>query len=420
MNMLKNRISLGIGLLLVWLYQPASADPYHYVNMLVGNRASGLGGAYLALSDDASGCYYNPAGIAFAPTESLSASVNALSLSNKYYRDALTGADNAAHDWVQVSSSLLPNYFGIIKKFNFGMLGFSYAVPDAINRRQKQHFYGIQSDYTGNWIQNYTMNINDSDKTYLLGPSYAYGYSDALSFGATLYVYYRDMEMIRNQFLSFLNGEHNFINYYDRKSEWGCKPILGVMYEPLEKLAVGMTLSKTFIVSSKTEAQEIRRNTNDTDNFGNTNDIYYAEYESDDTDSFPVSLSFGAAYFYSSRLLFAGDISYFDKADDKESVLNLAIGTEYYITSTLALSAGFYTDNANTPKLSSNSYNQLEHVDIYGMTFSISKFTRSSSISLGVAFAYGKGDANVIEGDTTIFDAELYNATIYVSSSYNY
>ena len=44
----------------------AFADDYHYVNLLVGNRASGLGGAYTALSDDPAGCFYNPAGISFA------------------------------------------------------------------------------------------------------------------------------------------------------------------------------------------------------------------------------------------------------------------------------------------------------------------------------------------------------------------
>ena len=59
------------------------ADDLHYVNMLVGNRAAGLGGAYTAISDDPAGCFYNPAGIAFSPYTSLSASVNAFSTSTK-------------------------------------------------------------------------------------------------------------------------------------------------------------------------------------------------------------------------------------------------------------------------------------------------------------------------------------------------
>ena len=52
------------------------ADDQHYVNVLVGDRSGALGGAYTALADDPSGCYYNPAGLAFAPYQSFSASMN--------------------------------------------------------------------------------------------------------------------------------------------------------------------------------------------------------------------------------------------------------------------------------------------------------------------------------------------------------
>jgi len=41
------------------------ADEFHYNNLLIGDRASGMGGAYTAISDDASGMYYNPAGIVY-------------------------------------------------------------------------------------------------------------------------------------------------------------------------------------------------------------------------------------------------------------------------------------------------------------------------------------------------------------------
>ena len=53
--------------LILFVAPAVFADDLHYVNMLVGNRAAGLGGAYTAISDDPTGCYYNPAGIAFSP-----------------------------------------------------------------------------------------------------------------------------------------------------------------------------------------------------------------------------------------------------------------------------------------------------------------------------------------------------------------
>ncbi len=395
------------------------ADDAHYVNMIVGNRSSGLGGAYTALSDDPSGCYYNPAGIAFAPAESLSASVNAITRSVKTYEDTLTGADDITHDWEQESSSLLPNFFGIIRKFGPGMVGLSYAVPDSINRRQKQRFYNIRSTETDNDIQEYAININDSDKTYLFGPSYAYSLSDSLSVGATLYVYYRDVELIRNQFLTFAQGQHYLINSYESKTDYGVKPTIGVIFEPMDKLAIGFSISKIKIVSSDNETQGIFRNSLSSD-FSDTNTITYSRIENSQKDKFPLTCSFGIGYFFSSKLLISGDMVYSESIDDKKEVMNVSYGIEYYFRDNMALRTGIYTDYANTEEVSSARANQEEHVDIYGLNFSLTRFSRASSITLGFSYGQGKGDAQVVSDSTAMQDVVIRNTTFYMSSSYNY
>ena len=231
------------------------ADDFHYVNMLVGDRAAGLGGAYTAISDDPAGCFYNPAGIAFTPYISLSASANAFSTSVKTYKHAIRDVNGNTLDWEQESSSLLPNFFGMVRKFGSGKLGLSYAVSDSIQRRQKQTFYNIKSIYPDNNIETYTININDNDKTYLFGPSYAYEFSDSFSIGVTLYIYYRDLEIIRTQLLQFEQGQHYLVNYYERKTDWGYKPIIGAIWEPLDKLAIGLSFSKIYVTSSDNQQQ---------------------------------------------------------------------------------------------------------------------------------------------------------------------
>lgn len=42
------------------------ASWFNYNSFLIGERAAGMGGAYTAISNDPSGIYYNPAGVAFS------------------------------------------------------------------------------------------------------------------------------------------------------------------------------------------------------------------------------------------------------------------------------------------------------------------------------------------------------------------
>lgn len=151
----------------------AGADELHYNNILVGDRAAGMGGAYTAISDDPSGLYYNPAGIVFAPGRSFSASVNAFQYSQKKYKDVLGG-----NGWERRSSNLQPNYFGIIQPLGEGKIGFSYAVPDSRLEDQDQTFGGyigcVDTACTDKaTVTNYVINMNDTDYTYNFGPSYA-------------------------------------------------------------------------------------------------------------------------------------------------------------------------------------------------------------------------------------------------------
>ena len=55
------------------------AELFNQRNYLVGERAAMMGGAYTALSEDLSGAFYNPAGIAFTEGALISLSANVYS-----------------------------------------------------------------------------------------------------------------------------------------------------------------------------------------------------------------------------------------------------------------------------------------------------------------------------------------------------
>jgi hypothetical protein len=74
-------------------------------------------------------------------------------------------------------------------------------------------------------------------------------------------------------------------------------------------------------------------------------------------------------------------------------------GSEYYLSKIRAMRGGFYTNHA-TPEISSSNVNQSEHIDLYGLTASLSHFTRNTSVTLGAGYTFGEGQAQIIGNST--------------------
>jgi long-chain fatty acid transport protein len=394
----------------LFIVSPAFADEYHYNNILIGDRASGMGGAYTAISDDASGLYYNPAGIVYSGGGNLSASVNAYHITNTTYKGVLAGK----YDYERQSSALVPNFFGIIQPLGNGVVGFSYAVPDSILENQDQTFYNLSSSVT-----KFVVNFNNKNYTYNFGPSYAMKLSENLSAGITLYVHYKEVEWISNQLINLNTGEYEWINQYYETIERGVRPLLGIIWTPQDKIAIGLSLSQTRVVDSKTTVQAIYK--------GITYDgktVDRSSIESREKRETPLAAAAGIAYFATESLLLSGDFLYYAKTIDpnfgnREATWNLALGTEYYLSENWALRGGIFSNKANTPEIKAGDVNALDHVDLYGGTLSISRFTRQSSISLGGSYSFGSGKAQIL-GNDRIQDMSMQTSTFFLSASYSY
>lgn len=390
-----------------------SADEYHYNNMLIGERAAGMGGAYTAISDDPSGLYYNPAGIVYFTGSSLSASANAFHISSTKYKGVLGGAD-----WERTSSSLLPNFFGIVQPLGKGKIGFSYAVTDSMLEDQDESFTNVPG------FDRYVINFNRHDNTYKFGPSYAVDLGKKLSVGMTLYYHQRDVKWILNQETKS-GANETWNNSYYESYERGVNPVLGIMWTPTDKLSVGLTARKTMIFESATRAQSTSWKTGQTSilNPSGRKDI-----ESDSKREYPLSTTLGIAYFPSNAVLVSGDFSYYEKTKDdfaeREAIWNAALGTEYYFNQSWAIRAGLFSNKANTPDIKSGDIDKEDHVDLYGGSLSMTHFTRQSSITLGGSYSTGSGKAQVVadlDGKARqIQDVELSAATVFLAASYSY
>ncbi len=390
----------------------ALADEFHYNNALIGDRAAGMGGAYTAVSDDAAGLYYNPAGTAYAKGRSLSVSVNAYNYTNTDYRSALGGTD-----WTRTSSTLLPNFFGVVRPLGPGVVGFSYAVPDSIEEDQDQTYGGFPSSIPGVNVNEYVINLNNNDKTYLFGPSYAMEINKSLAVGATLYVHYRARETILNQLVQLSNGQDEWTNQYYQTDETGLRPILGIMWSPADKVSLGLTVSTTYILSSTTEVQGTLKP-------ATSGDVVRSVLKTNDERDMPTTIALGAAWFPSESLIYALDVTYNSSTSDnfqkRESTYNVAAGVEYYPTSNWAVRGGVFTNLAATPKIDASQTGQQEHVDLYGVSASVSRFSAGTSLTAGLTYSQGSGDTQLFSGSTTVVPVDRSSFTLFLSASTTY
>ncbi len=408
----------------------AVADDFHYTNLLVGDRASGMGGAYTAVSDDATGLYYNPAGVAYTTGRNMSASVNAYYDNEKTYKSVIGG-----NGWTRHSSSLLPNYFGVVQPLGKFKVGFSYAVPDSIMEDQSQTFHnlplndpsGLNKNPDGSQatITSYIINFNNESNVYNLGPSVAMELSDNFSVGLTLYYYDKKTIQILNQIIKTSNGGSQLLNGYLHSEQWGFRPILGFMWSPASNVSAGLTVSKVFVEGSSMTSQNSMLQNNIISSgvpSGNITSLPDAPLSSSSSPKYPTQIGVGVAWFPTQSLLFSGDINYYTKVAEQnlEAVTNFAVGTEYYLDRNWALRGGLYTNYANSPTVKTGGVNQDEHIDLYGGTASISHFTRNTVVTLGGGMTYGTGKAQIVGDATAIQTADSRGWMLFLSSSYSY
>jgi hypothetical protein len=411
--------------LLVLTSAPLIADEFHYNNILIGDRAPGFGGAYTAISDDPTGLFYNPAGIVYGGKRNFSASVNSFSMTTTSYRNVLGGQ----YDWVRESSGLVPNFFGVTQPLGDFILGFSYAVTDYVLEDQNQTFQNF-----GQRVATYHIDNNQQDTTNLIGPSAAFAISDSLSIGLTAYFHNRKQDIIFNQWVRYneANGEgYQWSNTYKQTVEYGVMPILGLIWSPIEKVSLGMTLRHTMLLSSTTETKESFVNTINSDNLTKANQINANDAANPIPNTYttprnlPFTVTAGVALFPTNRLILAADLAIHSATSAtlastaREMTINWSLGAEYYMLENWALRAGYYTNNANSKKITSTSVGADDHINLQGVAMSLSRFTRTSSLTLGFNYAWGSGKAQPF-GDNNTFIVDSNNLLIFLSSGYSY
>lgn len=384
----------------------AIADEYHYWNPVVGERSSGMAGAYTAVSDDASGLYYNPAGVVYSTGNNLSASINTFSVTNKKYLGAIGDAS-----WNRRSTLFAPNYFGVIQHAGWGTVGFSYALPDSIQEDQDQDFPSSAAAVR-------RFNFKREDNTYHLGVTLAKEVSDSFSMGGSLYYHMRKNKFISNQYVQKPDGTYVWDNLYFQTEEYGLKPLLGMIYTPKGgKFSLALTATQTTLLGDASFSQETAK----VDYASAASTYSYAS--SDNKRQYPANITLGYAWFPESSFLLAVDASYFTAVTDgifgnRKSIINYRVGAEYYPVQTIAVRGGLFTNFANT-NAADRIARQTEHVDLFGGSISIGYSHKNTLVSIGAIYQFGNGQAQIVDATSTQ-TLEMNSLSVFLGTSYSY
>ncbi|MBN2866852.1 MAG: hypothetical protein JXK16_12655, partial [Thiotrichales bacterium] len=426
---------------------PVWADEYHYKDILVGDRAAGLGGAYTAVADDASGLYYNPAGIVYASAPKISGSVNAYNYKTTEYGDI----NASGHKWTRTSSGMVANYFGATQPLgDNSTVGFSIAIPNYDLEDQSDEFtsFGASAAMENlgyKTIDSQQIDYNNEDSTTLAGLSYATSINKDFSIGLTLYGYMRKKEMTNMQIVRTKNdaGDKQLEDTLYQKvqtQELGIQPRLGIMWAPIPKLSIGMMVQTTFMLSEDPKSRtyirksicensgtsfnqncsiettyydQVTESTLTTDNLADSH--FESPLKTDGKNDLPIETNLGLAYFASDKLMYTADLSYSSETDTYNAVLNAAGGVEYFYNPTWAIRGGLYTNMANTSSKQEKGMNP--YVNLFGTSVSLSRYTKGSNITVGMNYSMGEGHADLNRFTPSIQTISVQSLNLFISTS---
>lgn len=421
------------------------SESFYNINGFLGERDSGMGGAFTAISDDASGMYYNPAGIAFALNDTISTSSFNYNYTQKTFLN-VTGPSQflgSSQNYVRTSKGLNPTFIGVISKLGDYRLGFTIINPVTENFDQ---FNQVSRPAFLSGINDAKIKYNEDNSKYLYGPSIARNITNKLSIGLTVLGFLDKSRINSTTSVSLSNGTYLTNSSFYTRTSYGVLPIFGIQYMPIDKLSFGLSIRKNFNThgSERKIVQDVQGTNLQTDtvNIEDSSNKYYGAYVGT-SNSYPITpvnligrphlngkipepteIRLGTAYYPSSNFLISMDIIHttayksmknLTKADPIKAnfvysaeqhrnlktieTTNYAMGLEYYVMPFLAIRLGAFTNYANTDFFSDNRTLQLLLAEgllkrITGNENSIGRNPESSS---NVVYIQNAGITQILE-----------------------
>lgn len=420
-------------LLISFFFLPglSHAGIYNYQEVLVGEKAAGMGGAFTALADDATATFYNPAGIVQIPFNSVSASANAITVKTR------TGKFFLQDNEKLTSFDFIPTFWGVTASTALGKVGFSIIVPESDNFELHENYSNVNAiGYTWNTARS---DITFESDSYLIGPTYTFYLTPRLSAGVSAFFLYNTFT---ENLYEFWDTTDAFLenSLGSNRSGTGITGKVGLLYKMNDKFRVSMVLRPPSEIEIEAKVRQVAY-------VKEVGDPKVHRGNVEGTTSYsrrlPYSSTVGLAWLPSDRFTLAFDLSYYGPADYTQktidlinfnpetrskniilkNVINGNLGMEYMLTTTIPVRAGIFTDFSSAPEVRDIDAAQPAHLDKYGVTLSSGNMTANSTTIVGIKYSFGQGYGTAKDYDTipVEFRKEAYTQTdivLFISGTY--
>lgn len=422
----------AIGALVLGLTLPvpvAQADEGRFQDYAVGGRAMGLGGAFTAISDDASGIFYNPAGI-------VDVGRARLSLSTSLYGLELHGTTPVEGVAQRLDRGITATDLIIIPSSTGAVIGLGEPLPGG-HRRHAVAFGTLVPSYTSRYVETVLEDRETgaparfrsqlTDRTLHAGVAYAYRPGPWLRVGLALHYVLRTVDAQDDLASPYAPGESERFFHTStrlRATQHSVRAALGVKLRPGPRWSLGLSVTPPSL--GVWRAIELESETVDARDAGATPKLARASARLsgfDATSHLPAKARVGVAfqepgdftvsfdvigYAPSSYVLLrpeeiAGDRAGYDRIPiplrvDRGPLVNAAFGVEKLLSNDIALAAGVFTNLSSADTLVVNAGGllardspRLSNVHMVGASLAVGFFQEHSLHRLGVTGSTGFG-----------------------------
>lgn len=403
----------------------AQAQGANYENVVFGERALGMGGAAIALADEPSAVFYNPAGLARLPYDVLGISVQAYGGTGLFVQDLL----RAGNDTASLDTSMFGAFpTSVAYSIPLGRMGdVRHTLALSIVAPINQGYSFSQTLNAPGAATEMTVAASLEEKELLGGISYALR-AGPVSLGATVFAEYASITL-DNLFVAqgtHTNGDlHSFSR--TRQSSGSQLALTGVAGAHLQlntRWSIGLRARlPNLALQSSSQHTFVETDTIEMGGANSIDHVAVGALRGIMRYPHPLGLGFGVG-FRTRRLLFAFDVKGYLPMDGfavfeaplqaalppartrdwdpnvnapaSKLVVNFAAGAEVFVTEGLSLLFGLHTDASARPSGVAIDTGGASTMSFIGVSTGIRHHSTAGTFTLAVVARQGTGAVDSI------------------------